>query len=241
MANLRFGIGSKMMKLLSLVLLIIILFVGGSFLLKHCSKDNAPIVPLVQNEEKLETPGIISDNGDLLLPVAEVARSNFFQAEIFIVKNENNLLQQQIIALLPVNQSGTGYTISYYVDDADQVSGLAISQGGQPVVYQGEPTLHRNLLYLPVDFFNTAFGLQVDLTDDGKAILTPANQGAAQPSADPEGAAGETPGGTAQPPAGQVTPSTAEDQKLDLSEPNKETTQNLPEQKQEEPQQLPQS
>lgn len=176
MASQSSGPRRFLMKAFSILLLAIILLISGIVFLHYCDRNSSPIVPLVQNGDKLSAPGIISEEGDLLLPVAEVARASNYQAETFQVKNEHNLLQAFALVLLPQNQTATGYMLTFYVDQNGLVTDLLVAAGSDLYTVEGEPVLYKNNLYLPLDFFQNALGLEVELTEDGKALLTPASQ-----------------------------------------------------------------
>lgn len=156
------------------------------------NQDLSFLLPIYQDGQQISPAAIISDDGQVLLPVRAVAENNGWLCQSSEIQAAANAevnadaagpLWGGSLLLLRLEsadgQAGGCVGICWFGTgpaEAGQIGSLGVWCGGQPLGLSSAGRIYQQELYLPEDFFAAAFGLQLRLDENGKANLLPQAQ-----------------------------------------------------------------
>lgn len=197
----KFGKRSFFRQIITLLCLLILLAAGWQWLDRRQNNDLSFLLPIYQGGEEIRPSAIISEDGQVLLPVRAIAENNgwlYQQCDQLKTKN-----QEKEGSMSPQNSCGAILLLCTKCaepsapeaadDNKPQAATISwLSVGGQPAslgVWLTNQTsgqllnlsapgrFYQNELYLPEDFFTAAFGLSLKLDEQGRAnLLRPEEQ-----------------------------------------------------------------
>lgn len=149
------------------------------------NQDLSFLLPIYQDGQQLAQAAIISDDGQVLLPVRTVAENNGWQcqsceieaaAEAEVGDDVAGPLWGGSLLLLKTDAQTSGACVGVCwfgtgPAEAGQIGSLGVWCGGQPLNLSSAGRIYQQELYLPEDFFAAAMGLQLRLDENGKANL----------------------------------------------------------------------
>lgn len=176
-------------KVMTLLCLALLLFAGWQWLNSRQNNDLSFLLPIYQNGEAIQPSAIISEDGQVLLPVRAIAENNGWLSQTEQLKNkaeENGgesccgtlLLLKSTPPAAPEEPQAAA--ISWLIAGSEQTGAaqptalgvwLTSQSGGQLLSLSAPGRFYQNELYLPEDFFAAAFGLSLKLDEQGRANL----------------------------------------------------------------------
>lgn len=179
-------------RLVTLACLAALVLGFNHWLSQRQNQDLSFLLPIYQDGQQLSPAAIISDDGQVLLPVRAVAENNGWQCQSCAIESAAEAEVGEDAAgphwggslLLLRAEAAEGQTggcvgICWFGSgpaEGGQIGSLGVWCGGQPLNLSSAGRIYQQELYLPEDFFAAAFGLQLRLDENGKANLLPQPQ-----------------------------------------------------------------
>lgn len=170
-------------KLITLALLVALIAAGWRIFSAQDQGDLSFLLPIYQDGEELTPSAVIGESGQVLLPVAAIAERNGWLAQQSTLTGKSGLWGQSL--LLIEEETGATLAICWFGSQPDFIDSLGVLYDGLPLGLSAPGRLWQGELYLPEDFFATAFGLTLKLDAEGRANLIPepTEQNVEQPTA----------------------------------------------------------
>lgn len=141
------------------------------------NQDLSFLLPIYQNGQELQPAAIISEDGQVLLPVRAIAENNGWQCQSSEISAEAEASNGQAklwggsLLLVQPESGGTIAVCWFGAADEGLPASLGVWCNGQPLAISSLGRIYKQQLYLPEDFFAAALGLELKLDENGKANL----------------------------------------------------------------------
>lgn len=174
-------------QIITLLCLLILLWLGWQWFSNRQNNDLSFLLPIYQAGEEIRPSAIISEDGQVLLPVRAIAEKNGWLCQSEQLQGEDTPLSCGSMLLLPraANPSAEAeaaappaLVICWLSNSAEQPGGrqpdtlgVWLPNGNQLLALSAPGRFYQDELYLPEDFFAAAFGLSLKLDENGRANL----------------------------------------------------------------------
>ncbi len=177
-------------QIITLLCLALLLAAGWHWLNSRQQSDLSFLLPIYQNGQEIQPAAIISEDGQVLLPVRAIAQQNGWLCQQTQLKDEDKKQTAPAAcgSMLLLNQTAAqtpqAAVICWYGQEQQPASlgvWLVAENVGQLLSLSAPGRFYQDELYLPEDFFTAAFGLSLKLDESGRANLIGPEEAAPAP------------------------------------------------------------
>ena len=185
--NANFQKRKLLRQLITLLCLALLLLAGWHWLNSRQNNDLSFLLPIYQDGQEIHPSAIISEDGQVLLPVRAIAEQNGWLCQSNELKSEQTPISCGSLLLLNENPaapqaadaaaaSAPALVICWYGNLEEPPANIGVWLNGQLLALSAPGRFYKNELYLPEDFFAAAFNLTLKLDDKGRANLLHPNE-----------------------------------------------------------------
>lgn len=175
--NASFSRQNLFRKLITLICLGALLLAGWHWLNSRQNNDLSFLLPIYQNGQEIRPAAIISEDGQVLLPVRAIAEQNGWLSQSEELQSGETQASCGAMLLLheqpAAAETAAALVICWLSSDGQQPDSLGVWLNGQLLTLSAPGRFYQNELYLPEDFFAAAFNLTLKLDEQGRANLLP--------------------------------------------------------------------
>lgn len=180
-------------QVITLLCLALLLAAGWYWLNNRQQNDLSFLLPIYQNGQEIRPAAIISEDGQVLLPVRAIAQQNGWLCQQTQLDDDDKkqtetagcgsmlLLKSAAATALQTPQAAV---ICWYGQGQQPASlgvWLVADNVGQLLSLSAPGRFYQDELYLPEDFFSAVFGLSLKLDENGRANLIAPSENAPTP------------------------------------------------------------
>lgn len=166
---------------ITLLCLALLLLAGWRWLNSRQNNDLSFLLPIYQDGQEIHPSAIISEDGQVLLPVRAIAEKNGWLCQKEQLQSEQTPVVCGAMLLLNENPSAPpsaeaaasvpALVICWYGSQEQPTENIGVWLNGQLLALSAPGRFYQNELYLPEDFLAAAFNLTLKLDENGRANL----------------------------------------------------------------------